>query len=454
MLIGKHHLEHLLKQVLEQRLRQGCALDREEVLARINAASDSYDGMYALAMELRAPPQRPDWPYHEPLGWEEICEESPSLQPDQRWPEPDLERAAERVQAGFLASVCGCMLGKPLEVDPTLAELKAALAKGDPWPLSQYVDEAYLARLGRRHDSWRQTVREHLEAVVADDDIHYTLLGMLLLERHGRAFSSGDMFSLWEYNLPPGWTWGPERTTLLGMAAQRHHLFLEAGVDDALHDVLFLNPGEEMCGALIRADAYGYACPGNPDLAAWLAWKDASFTHTRTGVYGAMFVAALLALCHEGPIPAGNPRLELVREAMQRLPARSRFVEVLEDCLLKVSAAADWEAGYEAVHGRYREYSHCQVYQEIGTLLNTFKFAENAGQGIGMQVSQGNDTDSFGATAGSLLGVLLGPGSLEEGWLKPLNNRLKLSLADISEQSLDTLAKRISRLPALVYRQK
>ena len=451
MLIGKHHLKHLLQQVLEQRLRQGCDLDRGAMLARIEAVSDTYDGMYELALELRDPPLRVDWPYVEPLAWENICEAAPQLQADRDWQAPDLARAAEHVEAGFLASVCGCMLGKPLEVDPTLAELKAALGEGDDWPLAGYVDEAYLARLGRRHDSWPKTIRENLDAVVADDDIHYTLLGMLLLERHGRDFSENDIYSLWEHNLPPGWTWGPERTTLLGMAARRHHLFLEAGVDDVAHDVLFLNPGEEMCGALIRADAYGYACPGNPDLAAWLAWKDASFTHTRTGVYGAMFVAALLALCHEQSLPAGNGRLELAREAVERLPARSRFVEVLEDCLAKIGDAADWEAGYAAVHDRYREYSHCQVYQEIGTLLNTFKFAETAGQGIGMQVSQGNDTDSFGATAGSLLGVLLGPGSLDEKWLKPLNNSLRLSLADISEQSLNSLVKRISALPALVY---
>ena len=48
----------------------------------------------------------------------------------------------------------------------------------------------------------------------------------------------------------------------------------------------------------------------------------------------------------------------------------------------------------------------CQIYQETGTLISTLRFAARAEDGICMQVSQGNDTDSYGATAGSLLGAV------------------------------------------------
>ena len=47
---------------------------------------------------------------------------------------------------------------------------------------------------------------------------------------------------------------------------------------------LALNPADEHCGAMIRADAYGYACPGDPARAAALAHRDATLTHRRTGV--------------------------------------------------------------------------------------------------------------------------------------------------------------------------
>ena len=103
----------------------------------------------------------------------------------------------------------------------------------------------------------------------ADDDIHYTLLGMLVLEEHGPGFTHDDLYRLWATNLPHLWTWGPERSTLLAVGLNSHHLMPPRPVAEC-HDVLLLNPGDEMCGALIRADAYGYACPGHPDLAAWL----------------------------------------------------------------------------------------------------------------------------------------------------------------------------------------
>ena len=252
-------------------------------------------------------------------------------------------------------------------------------------------------------------------------------------------------------NIPPLWTWGPERTTLLTAGINGHHVLSNKPVEDC-HDVLMLNPGDELCGAIIRADAYGYACPGNPDLAAWLAWKDASFTHIKTGVYGAMFIAALIALCHPADNALkGNNRLVLIEEALKRIPGKTRFSTIVHDSLDKVAASADWLAGYEAIHGKYRQYTHCKVYQEIGTLINTLKFAESIDHGFCIQVSQGNDTDSFGTTSGSMLGAFFGPGYLHERWLTPFNNKIYHALADFHEYRLSELAVRMSFLPAKIY---
>ncbi len=454
MLLPRNHLQAALKLVLQQRIEQGGALDAPDWLRRIDAAAGSYDALFELALELREPPARADWSYVEPLTWDGIRAEAPSLDPGRPWPQPDFDAAAERVRAGFVASACGCMLGKPIEVDPTLAELQAAGERTGDWPLRDYIPVAFLDALGRRHDDWRQTVREHLDCVAADDDIHYTVIGMLLLEDAGPGFGRDDLARCWGLRLAPAWTWGAERTALLAGGLQRHHL-LETGGDLPIYDPLLLNPGDESCGALIRADAYGYACPGNPDLAAWLAWKDASCTHIKTGVYGAMFVAALLALCHTAAAGRpGNARLDLVEEALRRVPSNTRFTAVLRDCLEQVSGAGDWLSGYHAVHRRYAGFTHCRVYQEIGTLINSLKFAESVDHGFCLQVSQGNDTDSFGATAGAMLGTLFGPGRLANRWVQPLNNRIELALAGFYEQKLDALADRLSRLPERVFRAR
>jgi hypothetical protein len=136
------------------------------------------------------------------------------------------------------------------------------------------------------------------------------------------------------------------------------------------------------------------------------------------------------------------------------VPQQSRFAAIIRDSLIEVEQASDWLDGYARIHGRYGEYSHCRVYQEIGTLLNTSRFARDVGEGISMQVCQGNDTDSFGATAGSYLGALLGPSAFDrEHWIGKFRDDIHLALATCHIRSLSELAGRMTRLPEAVSRR-
>jgi ADP-ribosylglycohydrolase len=297
-----------------------------------------------------------------------------------------------------------------------------------------------LDKLPGRHLSWAETVRERIAFVAPDDDINYTIVGMMLLEEHGVDFTRDHVRQMWYRHLPFHACWGPERLMLIrvGMAGLN---------DEPDYDLWagFLNPSDEMCGALIRADAYGYACAGNPELAARLAWQDASFSHRRTGIYGTMFVAAAIATA-----PIAGEWSEIFETALKFIPQKSRLHEIAADSLAEVRAAGDWLDGYDRIHRKYGQWRHCKIYQEVGTLMNTLRFARDAGEGICMQVSQGNDTDSFGCTAGSILGAFHGPGSLEDRWLAPFHDRIEVGMGWFYEHSLSALAKRMARLPALV----
>ena len=447
-------LRVVLEHVVADRAERGYEV--EGFRDRIAAAPVSYDALAALHRELDAAPLRSDWPYVEPEELDAIWAECPDL-PADPVRAVDLDDARRRAEAGFLGSVCGCVLGKPVEVRTTMAKLRAAAEASGEWPIRDYLTEAMLDALGDRHRSWPESVRERIRFVARDDDINYTVLGMLILEQHGIEFTRADVMQMWLANLPLAYTFGPERMLLtrasaVGIAARLHARRGLAGIGDDPEPVLAelvanWNPGDELCGAQIRADAYGYACAGRPRLAAALAWRDAGWTHRATGVYATMFTAAAIA----GAFVIDDP-LELCRMALRCVPHNSRFRERVGDCLEQVTAASDWQDGYRRIHDRYGCYGHCQIYQETGTLINTLRFAAGVEDGICMQVSQGNDTDSYGATAGSLLGILHGRGP-EARWLAPFNDEIRTTVAGLYESSLSKVAQRMGRLPQLVAAQ-
>jgi ADP-ribosylglycohydrolase len=441
MLPPKADIRHRLAEVLQNKTEQGHAT--EGLDAELAALPESYDAMVAFAEKLAALPMRDDFPYVEPSDWPGIVAE---LSPNRalgrfRNIEPDV--AAHRVETAFLSSVAGCILGKPVEVNPSLAEMRDALSAVGEWPLRDYITDKLSLRNNRSfHNSYVETCRERIRYAAADDDINYTVLGMLILEKHGTEFATDQLRSLWLANIPLYWSWGPERNLIATIGVSTLYEEWKSRPPSLYeHIVTVLNPGEEQCGAMIRADAYGYACPGHPELAAWLAFKDASFTHRKNGIYGSMFAATAMAAA-----PVARSPLEIFEIALGHVPQRSRFFQIVSDALMEVGRASDWLDGYKRIHGKYGQYTHCRVFQESGTLINTLRFAENIGDGICKQVMQGNDTDSYGATSGSLLGLYFGPGHLEERWLLPFHDTLRTTLAEFHEQRLSVVAERMGRL--------
>lgn len=431
--------------VIKGREQQGHITDG--LLEELEAIPDSYDRLWELAKRLPDLPMRRDWPYREPNDLEEIWRECDPGRPlgfvGKTDIYDDVENITRRLETAFLSAVCGCILGKPVEVNPSLADIQHALESIGEWPMNDYISDRAKEALPRVSSSWNTTTRENIKYVAPDDDINYIILGMLLLEEHGINFTKEDIQTAWLRHLPIAITFGPERNILLKAGAST--LGESTDGDKFNNWVNILNPKDEYCGALIRVDAYGYACPGRPALAAELAWRDSGWTHRRTGIYGSMFVAAAISLAFVMDDP-----LEIFNTALKFVPVKSRFYKVVEKSLEEISKADDWMDGYNRIHNKYSQYTHCQIYQEIGTMINTLKFAENIGDGICKQVSQGNDTDSFGTTAGSILGAFFGPGHLEERWYRVFNDDIRTGLAFFYERSLDTLQKRIAKLPWVI----
>ena len=73
-------------------------------------------------------------------------------------------------------------------------------------------------------------------------------------------------------------------------------------------------------------------------------------------------------------------------------------------------------------------------------------------RGIRLAVAAGWDTDSAGATVGSVLGALIGRDGIDPAWTTPLHDRLATSLPGAPERSLTELADRVRALPGRMGR--
>ncbi len=435
-------LRHNLQQIIAGKAAQGH--DVKGLQTELRDLPESYDALHAFALKLADLPLKEGWPYVEPNDYEAIMAECDPRRPQGRLADISAAEATARAESAFEAAVAGCILGKPLEIDPTLEEIRTAAEATGEWPINDYITLDFFEKIGRRNTTNETCCRETIRFVAPDDDINYTIIGMLMLENHGLGFTRPQLAEVWLRNLYPLITHGPERM-MLAATAMRSRLTSEPLTDaDIDRYVSGWNLGDELCGAAIRVDAYGYACPGRPDLAAELAWRDSSWTHRRTGIYASMFIAAAIAAAF-----VERDRLRIFEIALQFVPRRSRFYEIMADCIEMVRQASDWLDGYRRIHAKYHMYRHCQLYQECGTLMNSARFAADSGQAICMQVSQGADTDCFGEIIGSIMGAYFGPCGLEPRWLAPFQDRLHTGLGGFHETSLSAVTRRMGRLPLL-----
>ena len=103
-----------------------------------------------------------------------------------------------------------------------------------------------------------------------------------VIEKYGRDFTPFDVSRAWLAYQPKDAYCTAERVAFCNFVK---------GFEPP-ESAIYKNPYREWIGAQIRADYFGYINPGNPELAAEMAWRDASISHTKNGIYGEMFVAA------------------------------------------------------------------------------------------------------------------------------------------------------------------
>ena len=348
-------------------------------------------------------------------------------------PTPASPPTPRAYHAAWLGRAVGCLLGKPVEKLPLHAIRELARATGN-WPLNHYFtahgvpQDLLLAHPWNRRSA-PTSLAENIDGMPEDDDLNYPLLNLLLLQHHSRNFTTTDVAALWLDELPAGRTFTAERV------AYRNLL---TGIEPP-HTARHRNPFREWIGALIRADAHGWTNPGDPAAAAEQAHRDAVLTHTANGVYAAMFTAAVIATAATGT----HDVHACLRTGRSVVPPRSRLAHAIDHAIRLAEEHADFDTVVDALHATHSA-THHWVHAIPNTALIAAALTHADGDFTGSvrrAVSGGWDTDSNGATAGSVAGLLAGdPDALPDRWTTPLKYRLATSVAGFDGTGFDTLA--------------
>jgi len=322
----------------------------------------------------------------------------------------------DRIHGGWLGPIAGCVLGKPVEPWRRKDTIVEYLKLGGNFPLTNYIPrlDPFPAEFFLNTAAYGACLNE-IHGAPQDDDTDYTVLGLHLMEMYGMALKTSNVANEWLEHLAYARTYTAERAAyrnlILGIPAER-----TAGL---------LNSEREYIGARIRADIYGLTCPENPEQAAALAYQDEALSHTKNGIYSAMFMAAMIAWSF-----VSTDIVEIIHLGLSEIPRSCRLAEAVGEVLALHSKVADWEVAYERLLPKQAAWHPVHAINNTVWLVLALLYSNrDFEKTICKAVMCGFDTDCNGANAGTVLGVLAGAQALPHKRIDPLENTLKTAVA-------------------------
>lgn len=396
-----------------------------------------------LLLAMEQAPVRPDFPYTEPDTYQEIA----ALLPQAAAEEYAVDAAAlpEHIRGAWQGRISGCVLGIPVEGWPR-EKIAAYLKESGQLPLQDYMQAVSDRQLREKYGICREDIttpydrqevcwRNYLDEYPNDDDINYSVIALKTMERYGLSFTPCDMAEAWLLGIPAFHACTAER------AAIRNLMNGLLPPDSAIA----CNPYREWIGAQIRGDLFGYVCPGMPKKAARLAWNDAAVSHTKNGIYGEMFIAALLSLCYVKTLSMADR----IRLALLQIPEESRLHQAIHSVLARYLQGDSFDAVVNDVHAVYdekRQFDWCLTIPNAMLVTACILWHDSYDAAVAAAVQSGFDTDCNGATVGSVFGLAGGIGSIAPKWWAGFAPVVNSSVHGYHRMSLDELCRRTEAL--------
>ncbi len=339
----------------------------------------------------------------------------------------------DKIRGAWFGRICGCLLGKTVEGIRT-DELIPMLRSSGNYPMHRYILSTDITQ--EMYDNYRfrfagRCFGDTVRFMPVDDDTNYTVLYQLLIEERGRDFTPNDVARHWLRKQPKDAYCTAERVAFINFTKGYYPPV----------SAVYKNPYREWIGAQIRGDYFGYINPGDPVAAAEMAWRDGCIAQVKNGIYGEMFVAAMLACA-----AVTDDIEEIILGGLSQIPCTSRLFERITAVIADHKKGVTEEEFFRGLHERWNEmngHDWCHTISNAEIVAASLLYGNgDYGRSICMAVEQGFDTDCNGATVGSVLGMRNGFGGIGKEWLAPINGTLDTSIFGVGRVKIDDLVEK------------
>lgn len=295
--------------------------------------------------------------------------------------DPDREELYDKIYAGWIAQVCAGAIGTAIEGYHTKA-----------------LEEVY------------GTVDRYIkDPEMYNDDLTFELAFLETFIRKGYDLTAADVAEDWAARLPFAFT-------AEGIALKN----IKNGIYPP-ESGKFRNPFRELIGAQMRGGICGMAAPGNPYLAAKLAYEDAIVSHHNNGVLGEIFNAVMVSLAFIKKDMRG-----ICREAIDLMPKDSEYYAVVDYAWKACEKYDNWRDAWLDCDEKYKEYCWIHAYPNACAEVVALYFCENDYDRLVNLIAMcGLDSDCNAAQVANILAVAQGKECIDEKWTYPIGDYME-----------------------------
>lgn len=343
-------------------------------------------------------PKVPDHPYWSYKYYNDFNDHAEEVTfPTYKLPEFTKDELFEKIHAGWIAQIAGAAVGTILEGYST-----------------EQIREAF------------GEVRGYLrKPSTHNDDVLFELAFINAVKEKGSKVTAEDIGLEWISRIE--YTWTAEEVAFKNM---KRGIFPPESAK-------LNNPWNEWIGAQMRGSICGMVAPGNPELAAKLAWIDGSISHINNGILGEAFNAILVSLAF-----VETDVRTILKKTIDLMPANSEYYSVVKFAYDACEKHGEWEPAWKECEEKYKRYNWIHTYPNAAAEVIALYFAGNDfDECMHIIAMCGQDVDCNAGQIGTIYGIMQGYAGIDKKWSEPFDDKFDSLFRGYEHTTLSHLAE-------------